>query len=140
MWKATFLQLSYKFNYSFSKSDQNTYDFSNLGEDFFSGLTPVYRGWGSYLARLDNPFETYFDKSLSRYSEYKNYTHEIEVMFRMIREKYNFNVGVLFQPQRSNYIQDYQGVYKDTVRTVMNITPTLDFRYRFSKSRHLPIN
>lgn len=140
LWKATFLQLSYKFNYSFSKSDQNTYDFSNLGEDFFSGLTPVYRGWGSYLARLDNPFETYFDKSLSRYSEYKNYTHEIEVMFRMIREKYNFNVGVLFQPQRSNYIQDYQGVYKDTVRTVMNITPTLDFRYRFSKMSNLRIN
>lgn len=140
LWKATFLQLSYKFNYSYSKSDQNTYDFSNLGEDYFSGLTPAYRGWGEYLARLENPFETYFDKSLSRYSEYRNYTHDIEVMFRMIREKYNFNVGVLFQPQRSNYKQDYQGVYKDTVRTVMNITPTLDFNYRFSKVSNLRIN
>ena len=28
LWKATFLQFSYKFTYSYSKSDRSTYDFS----------------------------------------------------------------------------------------------------------------
>lgn len=140
LWKATFLQFSYKFNYSFSKSTQTTYDFSNLGEDFFSGLTPSYRGWDSYLTRLSSPYENYVDEDLSRYSEYKNYTHDIEVMFRMIREKYQFNAGVMLQPQSSHFIQKYQGVDADTTRTVMNFTPTLDFRYRFSKVSNLRIN
>ena len=140
LWKATFLQLSYQFNYSTNKSDRATYDFSNLGENFFSSVPQEYRGWDSYLNRLERPFVDYYDKSLSRYSEYKNYTHDIELQFRMVREKFNFNVGVLVQPQKSNFIQDYRSIYKDTVRTVTNISPTLNFRYRFSKVSNLRIN
>ena len=140
LWKGAFLQFSYRFNYSFNKSDRQTFDFSNLGEDFFSGLTPYYRQWDNYLNRLSQPYEAYRDSALSRYSEYKNYTHNIELMFRKIHEKYNFNVGVMFQPQSSKFIQDYQGVYVDTTRTVFNVTPTLDFRYRFSKVSNLRIN
>ena len=140
LWRGAFLQFSYRFNYSFNKSDRQTFDFSNLGEDFFHGLTPVYREWDSYLNRLSQPYEAYRDSALSRYSEYKNYTHDIELMFRKIHEKYNFNVGVMFQPQSSKFIQDYQGIYVDTTRTVFNVTPTLDFRYRFSKVSNLRIN
>lgn len=140
IFRAAFLQFSYKFSYKYNKSDRSTYDFSNLGEDFFSGISPAYRGWADYLARLDNPLETYLDNDLSRYSEYKNYIHDIQVMLRVIREKYNFNVGVLLQPQKTRFIQRYQGINTDTVRTVVNFTPTLDFRYRFSKLSNLRIN
>ena len=139
LWKATFLQLSYKFTYSYSKSDRSTYDFSNLGEGFFSGISPVYRGWNNYLSMLSRPWKEYYDDDLSRYSEYKNYTHDIELMFRMIRDKYNFSVGVMAQPQKSNFIRDYLGVHTDTVRTVINVAPTLNFRYRFSKIHNLRI-
>lgn len=140
LWKATFLQLRYRFQYSYSKSDRSTYDFSNLGEDFFSGLTPHYRSWGGYLDRLENPYTDYLDSDLSRYSEYKNYTHNIELMFRMIRTKWQLNTGVMWQPQKSHYIQNYQGVNVDTTRTVFNVTPTLDFRYRFNKVSNLRVN
>lgn len=140
LWRATFLQFSYKFNYSYTRSDRSTYDFSNLGESLFSGLTPAYRSWDSYLARLDNPYESYLDDALSRYSEYKNYTHDIQLMFRMLRSKYQFNAGVMVQPQSSHFIQNYQGVHTDTMRTVVNVTPTLDFRYRFSRVSNLRIN
>ncbi len=132
LWKKTYLQFSYKFGYSYSRSDRSTYDFSNLGEEFFSGLSPVYRGWDSYLSRLPMSYTGYLDESLSRYSEYKNYTHDIELMFRMVREKYKFNVGMMVQPQLSHFIQDYQSVHTDTTRTVINVSPTLDFEYRFS--------
>ena len=140
LWKATFLQLSYKFNYSYSKSDRATYNFSNMGEDFFAGLTPQYRQWDSWLSRLDRPYTEYEDESLSRYSEYRNYTHDIDLMMRMLRQKYQLNFGVKVQPQTSKFIQDYQGVHTDTVRNVVNITPTLDFRYRFSNVSQLRIN
>ena len=140
LWRGAFLQFSYSFNYSFNKSDRQTYDFSNLGEEFFDGLTPFYRKWDNYLNRLSQPYTSYLDESLSRYSEYKNYTHNIELMFRKIHEKYNLNVGVMFQPQKSDFMQDYQGVYVDTTRTVFNVTPTLDFRYRFSQVSNLRIN
>lgn len=137
LWKATFLQFSYKFTYSYSKSDRSTYDFSDYS---FDGITPMYGAWYNYLGRLDGNLEDYKDANLSRYSEYKNYTHDLQVMLRFIRQKYNLNFGVMVQPQRSKYIQDYQGIYVDTVRTVTNVSPTLDFRYRFSKMSNLRIN
>ena len=140
IFRAMFLQFSYKFNYKFNKSDRATYDFSNLGEDFFADVANEYRGWGNYFSRLQNPLESYLDTDLSRYSEYKNYIHEFQLMLRVIREKYNFNVGVMVQPQRTRFIQNYQGISVDTVRNVVNVTPTLDFRYRFSKLSTLRVN
>lgn len=137
LWKATFLQLSYKFTYSYSKSDRSTYDFSKYS---FDGINPEYGAWGNYLGRLDGGLGDYRDDKLSRYSEYRNYTHDIQVMMRFVRQKYNLNFGVMIQPQRSKFIQDYQGKYVDTVCTVTNVSPTLDFRYRFSKMSNLRVN
>ncbi|CDA55255.1 cna protein B-type domain protein [Prevotella sp. CAG:604] len=137
LWKATFLQFSYKFTYSYSKSDRSTYDFSKYS---FDGINPEYGAWGNYLGRLDGGLGDYRDDKLSRYSEYRNYTHDIQVMMRFVRQKYNLNFGVMILPQRSKFIQDYQGKYVDTVRTVTNVSPTLDFRYRFSKMSNLRVN
>ena len=136
LWKATFLQFSYKFTYSYSKSDRSTYDFSKyaMSGDY------EYRGWDSYLNPFAGHLEDYKDDDLSRFSEYRNYNHDIQVMMRFIRQKYNLNFGVMVQPQQSKYIQDYQGVHVDTVRNVVNVSPTLDFRYRFSKMSNLRIN
>src|SRR5574344_759677 len=138
--RATYLQFSYKFQYKYSKSDRSTYDFSNLGEDYFSGLPLTYGGWNSYLSRLTVPLDSCLDKDLSRYSEYRNYIHDLELMLRIIRTKYTFNVGVMVEPQKSTYMQDYKSTHVDTTRTVTNVTPTLDFRYRFSKVSNLRIN
>jgi hypothetical protein len=140
LWRATFLQFSYKFTYNLNKSDRSTYDFSNLGENFFADVTPAYRGWDSYLSKLANPYTSYLDDELSRSAEYKNYIHEINVMMRLIRQKYQLNFGVMVQPQSTKFTQDYQGVHVDTVRTVTNFSPTFDFRYRFSKVSNLRIN
>ena len=140
LWKGVFLQMNYKFRYSYNKSDRSTYDFSNLGENYFSGVEAGYRQWNGYLDRLANPYTSYFDSNLSRYSVYKNYTHTAELMLRMIRSKWRLNVGVMMRPQFSHYVQDYQGISVDTTRSVFNVSPTLDFRYRFSKTSKLRIN
>ncbi|WP_288319211.1 TonB-dependent receptor [Xylanibacter caecicola] len=140
IFKAMFLQFSYKFTYKYNKSDRSTYDFSNMGEDFFNGISPEYRGWDGYFSRLDNPLEDYLDTKLSRFSEYTNYIHEMQMMLRVIRQKYRMNVGVMVQPQKTHFVQDYQGVQTDMTKNVVNVTPTFDFRYRFSKVHNLRIN
>ena len=131
LWKGAHLQASYEMRYSQNKSDRQTYDFSHLATNPFTGIVPDYREWDPWLSTL-TPLDGYLDRSLSRYSEYKNYTHNIRLMLRHYQEEYEYNVGVLVQPQQSNFIQDYRGVYVDTVRNVTNLTPTLDFHYKFS--------
>ena len=151
LWKATFLQFSYKFTYNYTRSDRNTYNFDGTGIGTGSKLTsdeiaawgalsPAYRCWNSYLSVLGKPLESYLDTDLSRFSEYSNYIHEIQVMMRFIRQKYNLSFGVMVQPQRTKFVQDYLGTHTDTVRNVVNFSPTLDFRYRFTKKSRLRIN
>ena len=50
------------------------------------------------------------------------------------------NVGFSLLPQRSKMNYQYMGHDIDTVRTVFNFTPTMNFRYRWSKQRSLRIN
>ncbi len=138
--KAMFLQFSYRYQYSYNKSDRDTYDFSEMGRAFFDGIDPRYREWDPFLSRLTNPLETYLDKDLSRFSEYKNYIHDFQLTYRWIQPKFQFNAGFMVQPQRSYYTQDYQGIHVDTTRNVVNVSPTLDFRYRFSNVSNLRIN
>lgn len=136
----TYLQLGYQYKYAMSKSDRSTYDFSSLGGGFFSGVEPAYRSWGNYLGLIDAPLDGYFDQNLSRYSEYKTYTHNVQLMIRMNLTKWRLNAGVQLQPQHSLYQQDYLGVHVDTTRNTFNWSPTLDLRYKFSEQSNLRIN
>ncbi len=143
LWKGAHLQANYELRYSQNKSDRQTYDFSHLSQNPFAGIVPVYRDWNPWLGSIpsaetsvqpvtDAPLAPYLDRNLSRYSEYKNYTHNIRLTLRHYQEEYDYNIGVLVQPQHSNFVQDYRGIYVDTVRNVTNLTPTLDFHYNFS--------
>ena len=104
-------------------------------------MTPRYRGWDDYLALLGgSPLEGFRDDKLSRFSEYRNYNHTAEIMLRVVRKAYNLNIGFQVMPQRSHFTQDYQGVHTDTVRTVTNIAPTADFRWKISNVSQLRFN
>ena len=140
IFRQVYLQFSYQYQYSYTKSDRATYDFSTFPADFF-GVKPLYRGWDDYLALLGgNPLENFRDDKLSRFSEYRNYNHTAEMMLRVVRKAYNLNIGFQVMPQRSHFTQDYQGVHTDTVRTVTNIAPTADFRWKISKVSQLRFN
>lgn len=134
----TYLQFSYQYEYRYQKSDRGTYDLSDLLSDgtWYGG----YRSWDSYLGQFgirNNNVEPYKDDDLSRFSEYKNYIHTAEVMLRIVRKAYTFNVGVQMIPQKSHFIQDYQGIHSDTTRTVTNFAPTMDFRWKKSATGQL---
>ena len=143
--RATFLQFSYTFQYRYNENDRSTYDYSNpllndptRGYDF-SGVTPEYRQWSDYFNLLDRNYTDalYYTKDQSRYSEYKNYIHTGEVMLRFIRSTYDFNVGVQFVPQSSEYTQRYLGIDTVVNRSVVNWSPTANFRWRISEQGQL---
>ncbi|WP_303012178.1 TonB-dependent receptor [uncultured Bacteroides sp.] len=124
--RATFLQFSYQFQYKYSKSDKSTYDLYDLGWNFGE---PLPGGYTSHIV-----------DSLGKNAEYHYYNHDITTSLRFIREKYQLSVGMSFQPQRSSLSYKKGDYMTDTVRTVFNFSPQLDFRYRFSKVSQLRIN
>ena len=136
LWKGAHLQANYELRYSQNKSDRQTYDFSRMPVNPFASISPEYREWDPWIGGI-SPLDDYLDRNLSRYSEYKNYTHNIRLTLRHWQEEYDYNVGFLVQPQHSNFIQDYRGVYVDTVRNVTNLTPTFDFHYKFSDQQNI---
>ncbi|MBQ7716334.1 MAG: TonB-dependent receptor [Prevotella sp.] len=137
--RSTFLQFSYQFLYKYSKSDRSTFDFSKDAYDMFGYYDGKYDGWNHYFTGLTNPMDSYLDDDLSRFAEYKNYIHELRVTLRWIRQKYQLNAGVMLQPQTSKFIQRYQGINIDTTRNVLNFSPTLNLRYRFTRQEQLRV-
>ena len=132
----TYLQFSYQYQYRYTKSDRGTYDFSDLLAD--GSWMGGFRSWDSYLHQFGvSNIDPYKDSDLSRFSEYHNYIHTAEVMLRIVRSAYTFNVGVQMVPQKSHFIQDYKGVHADTTRTVTNFAPTMDFRWKRSQQSQL---
>ncbi|MBR1548065.1 MAG: TonB-dependent receptor, partial [Prevotella sp.] len=141
--RQTYLQFSYQFQYKYSKSDRGTYDLTQTGRNFFNA-PQHYRGWDNYLSLLDAApayvLDSLKDSNLSRYSQYKNYIHTAQVMLRVVRADYNFNVGIQFVPQTSEL--SYRYMNTDTVfrRTVSNWSPTAEFRWKISKVSQLRFN
>ena len=134
-----FLQLQYRYNYSHQKNDPKTYDFPDYTSEQFADVINDYREWTRLFGYLENPYEMYLSDRLSRYSERTEHGQNIDVQLRVVREKLNMNVGVSVQPQRSHYVQQYLGVPVDTVRTVANVSPTLNMRYRFNQQTNLQV-
>lgn len=137
--KGTFLQFSYRFQYRNNSSNRATYDFSSLGDRFGEGIHPAFRVWEDYLNTVDNYMDCYND-TLSRYSEYSTYTHDLNLTLRLVRSKYNLSLGARYMPQTSHYDQKIKGIPIDTVRTTSTLTPTMSFRYRFSRQHTLNVD
>ena len=135
-----FLQMNYRYNYSHQKNDPATYDFPDYSSEAFAEVLGQYRDWTRLFGFLDNPYEDYLSGELSRYSERTEHTHNIDLQLRFVREKYNMNIGVSAQPERSHYIQQYLGIPIDTVRSVTNVSPTLNLRYRFNQQTNLQVS
>ena len=121
--RATFLQFSYQFKYSYSESDKSTYDLTSFGWEMGNPLPGGYQ---------DNK-----DMDQSKYAEYKTYAHDAMVGLRFIRPIYQLNVGMSFQPQNTKL--SYLKGETDTItnRSVFNFAPNVDLRVRFSKVSQL---
>lgn len=125
IFKGGFLQFSYNFQYRYSTTDNSTYTMPN---DW-----TIDNGYGGKYTGV-------LDKENSKSAHYTYYNHQAELALRWIREKMRLNVGVSFQPQKTELSYKKGDLDTVTVRNVFNFTPTLDFRYKFNKTSQLRIN
>ena len=123
LFKGTYLQFSYNFQGSHSQRDNSTYD---MNDDWTVGQ--------GFL-----PEEGLLNPSLSKSASYNYYNHQMDVSLRFMNEKIQFSAGASFQPQHTTL--SYKQGELDTItrRDVFNFTPTLDFRYKHSKSSELKV-
>ena len=142
----TYLQFSYRYNYSYTKNDRQAFTYKAEAYNEMENLLHRYRynvaGIVDHLLSLseDNPlYKSTFDNSLSQYSEYNNYNHTATIMLRRTRDNYNFSIGIDLMPQRSHL--DYKYLQTDTTvtRNVFNFAPRIDLRYKFNKTTNLQI-
>ena len=149
----TYLQFSYRFDYSYNKSDRR----ASIIDPTKPGFDALREALNSYRYNVEGAFDymlqyypvytagdgsAYADeaKRLSQYSEYNNYNHTISLSFRKITDYFNFSAGIDLLPQRSKL--DYVYLQTDTTitRSVFSIAPSLDFRYNFTQQTNLRLN
>lgn len=130
IFRGGFLQFSYNFQYKRSETDNSTYDMT----DALGG------NWGIY----DGPARDgvgVLDITQSKSAHYDYYNHQMDVQLRWIKDKkMQMNVGLSFLPQNTRLAYKKNQTDTITKRNVFNFTPTLDFRYNFSKTSQLRLN
>ena len=145
----TYLQFSYKFDYSYNKSDRQAFTMDAATYTDLSNSLASYRynidGAIDYLLTNGRQlFSADMDSAankLSQYSVYKNYNHTASVSFRKVTDDYNFSIGLDFLPQHSVLDYKYMGkTYPTITRNVFNFAPNLDFKYTFDKQTNLRFN
>ena len=122
--KNMFVQLEYAFQYKKNKSDNSTFD---MPEDW-----TIEKGENGEIDGVLN-------HDLSKFAVYHYYNHQVNLTYKWITQNSRLNVGMSFLPQNTEL--DYKKGNMDTLsnRKVFNLTPTLDYRFRFNKTTHLSV-
>lgn len=125
---STFLQFSYNLNYRYQ---DNNRDVSSL-------FDPLIGNLGAGLENYDNwRGDAQPDIEQCRYVENKYFNHDIRLQVLFNRSKYNLTAGINLQPQTS-IVEYAKGKREYNIsRTVFNVAPTINYRYRFSRQEQL---
>lgn len=116
-----FLQLRYSYQYKVNNSNRFLYDWDEAA--------------GEFAPDFDDEASNQFE------NQYSN--HLLNLSVRTSRKKYNYNIGADFEPQKSVSHSLLSGGAEDVSepleRSVFNFSPTVNFRYKFSKRTRLQI-
>lgn len=136
----TYLQLSYRYDYSYNRNDRKAFIFDS---DQYQQLSQLiernhYAPEDVLEMMLASGCDTTYEKRLSQFSEYRNYNQTIGLQFRRVRDNYNFSVGVDALPQSTRLNYKYMGQeYPEVRRHVFNMAPRMYFKYNFSKTTNM---
>lgn len=143
--KNWFAEVRYKFSYKYTDSDRSRYNLDSLGRYF-----PEYADFGNptnypeigTLPDVMAALDSVRDDFNSQYATYKYYNHTANVGVRYNSEAIRFNADVSFNPEKTKMAYERPGQNIDTLitRSVFNISPSVRFRYRFSKTDNLDID
>lgn len=151
--KGTVVQLSYQGQYRFQDSDREMMVYDRLEEalqdrgladatavDLYNG---TYGGMSFESLGIDLTDLTR-DVMNSQYATYKEFNQNVNLMLRHNSklengQEFNFNMGVNFQPQRTDMEYDKRGIHIDTTRHIQNWAPRLNFRWKISNTSQLRV-
>ena len=123
-----FLQFSYNYSYRFNDRDRTVASiFDPFVDRYFLGID----GYDGHID-LATP-----DTAQCNYTENRYQNHDLRLQYRLINSKMRLNIGFNLQPQVNSV--DYTKGWKhyDVSRTVANWSPTLNFRYRFTRQHQI---
>lgn len=147
--KNWFAEARYEFSYKYSDSDRSRFNLDSLAYDPYKTLFPGYDRFGNpddyypigSLPTEAEALQAVRDLNNSQYATYKYYDHTANLGVRYNSEKIRFNVGADFNPEKTKMAYNRPGQHIDTLitRKVFNVSPSLRFRYKFSKTNQLDI-
>ncbi len=136
----TYLQFSYRYNYSYNKNDRQAFVYdSEAYRDLSESIQANRYDIGAVLRFMEEASYMMRDTlELSQFSEYRNFNQTISAQFRRVRDNYNVSIGVDAYPQRSILNYRYMGKeYPEVKRSVFNISPRANLRWNFDKQTNL---
>lgn len=119
-----YLQFSYQYTHRYSSNNQNVYDLSSLIGDQVIGTLP-----SGYLS--------YRDSEQSKQVENNFDDQNIGATLRINRTNWQLNAGATWRPQHTQTIYEQYGTSGEFSNTFYNISPSIDYRYNFSKQSRL---
>lgn len=127
------LQLNYTFSHSKRNNDSKTYDMG----DVLRQKNMVAALLADSLGYLPEDYLRYEDEKLSRFTDDINNDQNIQLGVRYNTEAITSDLGMQFQPQHQRMAYRYQNIDVDTARNFFRMSPTLNFRYRFTRQHYV---
>lgn len=128
------LEARYRFAYNYSDNDRSLYQLGDSLENW--GL--MRPGLGHLPSTADS-LAMARDLRNSQYATYKDYNHTATIGFRVTTDKLNLNASVNFEPQTTEMAYARNRIDTVITRNIFHISPSVRFRYRFTKTSQLDI-
>lgn len=126
-----FLQVAYRVNTRFNNADKYTYRIPGMSSDFTADMVQDFQSLPDGAVMMD---------SLSNRFRNAFYNHELQVGYKKVSKKMNFEGGLSYSPSgmESNNILNHD---KDVSRWVWtNVAPYARFQYKFDKTSSLRLD
>lgn len=125
-----YLQFSYNYSYRYSDRERSVASIFDPLVEVYQLNPSHYEGFQQWASR---------DTAQSGYTENVYQNHDIRLQYRFIDSKVRLNIGLNVQPQ-VNQVDYMKGAKQyDLQRTVVNWSPTLNFRYRYSRQHQVEV-
>ena len=130
LFKNTYLQLRYNFSSSRSRTKRFGYEYTHENGDTVFAITDI--DWAA------QPIDT----TLSNITENRYVAQTFNLNFRHVTSKLNLNYGVQFNPRHSesDFILGQRMDRGLVTQNLMNWSPSLRFKYRFTRRNTLDLS
>ena len=139
----TYLQMSYKFSYSYNKNDRDGISYGSAAyNDLYNALSNYRYDIDAILNYMDSRYSRQrdADDTLSQNSLYKTYQHTASLAVRHVTDKINLSAGVDVVPINTSLDYTFKGKNYYITKKQFNVAPRLDFRYNPDKMTTLRLN